>query len=148
MTALENLIHDQNCQIQKLTQEVQATTKPHQISADIQALFAKELDLAMSRQQLQQSKLFENCLNLKRTIDHDQNEEAMANMSQLVSKQLQHTVAHEIKHLVLPSVMNTFETLKHQLSADYAQKLKSTEHALKDSITKLVGSRVILYLTL
>jgi len=41
------------------------------------------------------------------------------------------------------ALISTLEPLKHQLHVEMTQKLTSTDHLLKENITKLVHSKVI-----
>lgn len=45
----------------------------------------------------------------------------------------------------LPGLQKTMDPLKQQIQADIAQKLTTTDSALKESINKMVRSKVSLY---
>ena len=44
---------------------------------------------------------------------------------------------------LVTALISTVEPLKHQLHIEMTQKLTSTDHLLKENITKLVHSKVI-----
>lgn len=143
LNSLENLIRDQHAHIKKLQQEVNKSN----IKDDLRGMFAKELDVALSRSQIQQAKLFENYVNIQKSVEQEHIENLIASTTQILTKQitekLQLIIGHDIKNIVLPSIMNTFESLKHQLFVEYTQKLTNTDHLLKDNISKLVTSKAV-----
>lgn len=145
MNSLENLVREQNVHIQKLQHEIKVLNK-NQSSISVQELFAKELEVAMTKNQMHMAKMFENYVNLQKNKDRDVQDAIVTGISQLLVKQLseklQNIIVHEIKHVVLPAVLAVFENLKHQLDIQYSQKLNSTDMLLKDNISKLVTSKV------
>lgn len=149
LSSLENLMLEQNSHIQKLQHEMKFMTQDFKsnFKDDLRGVFAKELDVALSRSQIQQAKLFENYVNIQKSVEQEHIENLIATTTQILTKQitdkLQIIVAHELKNIVLPSILNTFETLKHQLFVEYSQKLNSTDHLLKDNISKLVSSKAV-----
>ncbi|KAF5295034.1 hypothetical protein FQR65_LT10587 [Abscondita terminalis] len=149
LSTLEKVILEQNNQIQKLQHEVKLVAQDFKsnFKDDLRGLFAKELDVALSRSQIQQAKLFENYVNIQKGVEQEHIENLIASTTQILTKQitdkLQIIVTHELKNIVLPSILNTFETLKHQLFVEYSSKLNSTDHLLKDNISKLVTSKAV-----
>lgn len=142
LNSLENMVREQNIHIQKLQHEIANNTQ----DSSMQDIFAKQLEVAMTKYQLNMAKMFENYINLQKSKDREMQESLIASLSQLLSQQLpeklQNIIVQEIKHVVLPAVMSVFENLKHQLDIQYSQKLNSTDHLLRDNIAKLVSSKV------
>ncbi|XP_008200206.1 enhancer of mRNA-decapping protein 4 isoform X2 [Tribolium castaneum] len=143
LTSIENAISDQNVIIQKIHQELKSLNQTKQgLSED----FNKELDLTMSKQQLQIAKMLENLINMQKNNDRDQQDHVIASVSQIVVKsvsdKLQNIVAHEMKHVVVPTIRNLVETLKHQLDVQNSQKLNS-DMVLQDKISKIINSKAL-----
>ncbi|KAK5646369.1 hypothetical protein RI129_004833 [Pyrocoelia pectoralis] len=149
LSSLESLIREQHSQIQKLQQEVKFVTQDFKsnFKDDLRGMFAKELDVALSRSQIQQAKLFENYVNIQKSVEQEDIQSFISSSTQMLTKQvtekLQIIIGHDIKNIVLPPILNTFENLKHQLLVEYSQKLSSTDHLLKDNISKLVTSKAV-----
>ncbi|XP_025833664.1 enhancer of mRNA-decapping protein 4 isoform X2 [Agrilus planipennis] len=145
MKSLENLLQEQNEQIQRLSCEFRSFVKNYRNDSkdDIHTTFLKELDVALTRSQMQQSKMFENYF--KR--ESDQHEKLISNVTQSLSKEiidkLQNIVIHEINNVILPTAVNSFDNLKHQLSFEYSQKLGNMDHYLNENITKVITSKTV-----
>lgn len=148
LNSFENLIRDQNTHIQKLQLDMKYLKQDFKsdLLDDVRGIFSKELDVALSRSQIQQAKLFENYVNIQKSVEHEHQEKVVTTTSQILNKQvtekLQMIISHELKNVILPSILTTFEGLKHQLFVEYSQKLNATDHLLKDNISKLVTSKV------
>lgn len=140
LNSLENLVKEQNTHIQKLNHELK------QQNRNVQTVFVKELEVAMSKSQMQMAKLFENCISLQKSRERELQDSFLNGVSQIFNKQviekLHGVVIQEIKQVILPGVLAVFESLKHQLDIQYSQKLNTTDHLLKDNIAKLVNSKV------
>ncbi|RZC35823.1 enhancer of mRNA-decapping protein 4, partial [Asbolus verrucosus] len=145
LTSIENAISDQTLVIQKIHQELKSlnqTTREGCFKED----FSKELELAMSKQQLQIAKMLENLVNMQKNNERDQQDHVIASVSQIVVKsvsdKLQTVVAHEMKHVVVPTIRNLVEALKHQLDVQNNQKLNS-DMVLQDKISKMINSKAL-----
>lgn len=140
LTSIESAISDQNLVIQKIHQELKSLNQTH-LSED----FAKELDIAMSKQQLHIAKMLENLVNMQKNNERDAQDHVIASVSQIVVKslteKLQSIVAHEMKHVVVPTIRNLVEALKHQLDVQSSQKMNS-DMLLQDKISKMINSKV------
>lgn len=143
LNGLENLMKEQNTHIQKLSRELKAQNRSEQGGVH---QFIKEVELAMSKNQMQMAKLFENFVNVQKGREQELQENFVSAVAQILNKQftekLQNIVMQELKQVVLPPVLAIFENLKHQLDIQYSQKLNSTDHLLKDNISKLFTSKV------
>ncbi|XP_056638330.1 enhancer of mRNA-decapping protein 4 isoform X1 [Diorhabda sublineata] len=117
INALENLIREQNVLIQKLHDE--------RLDKDE---YIKEIELTMSKQQLQIAKMLETS-----------NQQSIKTLSE----KLQQIITHEIKNAVLPVVQNQMETYRHQIESQYTQKLNHTDILLRDNISKAFNSKTL-----
>ncbi|XP_063903240.1 enhancer of mRNA-decapping protein 4 [Zophobas morio] len=144
LTSIENTLNDQNIAIQKIHQELKSLNQTKE--GHLQEDFSKELDLAMSKQQLQIAKMLENLVNMQKNNERDQQDHVIASVSQIVVKsvsdKLQNVVAHEMKHVVVPTIRNLVEALKHQLDVQNSQKLNS-DIVLQDKISKMINSKAL-----
>jgi enhancer of mRNA-decapping protein 4 len=144
LTSIENAISDQNLVIQKIHQELKSLnqSKEECLKDD----FIKEFELAMSKQQLHIAKILENLLGMQKNSDRDHQDHVIASVSQIVVKsvsdKLQNVVAHEMKHVVVPTIRNLVEALKHQLDVQNNQKLNS-DMVLQDKISKMINSKAV-----
>lgn len=142
LTSLENAISQQNVLIQKLYQELKAIKKNDISKED----FTKELDLAMSKQQLHVAKMLDNLMNMQKNNERDQQEHIVANISQFVVKsltdKLQSFISQEIKLVVVPSVRNLIDASKHQVDKQGTQKFNNEILLFQDKISKLFNSKV------
>lgn len=148
ISALENLVREQNSQMQKLQHEIKTLNQDFKsdLKDEMRGIFTKELDVALSRSQIHQAKLFENYVNIQKSMEREHQDNLIASTSQILTnkvlEKLQLIITHEMKNVVLPSILTTFESLKHQLFMEYSQKLNTTDHMLKDNISKLLSSKV------
>ncbi|XP_054281595.1 enhancer of mRNA-decapping protein 4 [Macrosteles quadrilineatus] len=106
----------------------------------------REIEKIMTRNSQTQTLHLENVLASK---DNTQQHEALAaNISQSVisflSTQFLDSVNKEITKTVVPTVMNQMEALKHQVHIELTQKLSTTDHLLKENISKLVHSKSVM----
>ncbi|KAF5303415.1 hypothetical protein FQA39_LY19032 [Lamprigera yunnana] len=115
LSSLESIILEQNSQIQKLHHEVKSLTQDFK-------------NVALSRSQIQQAKLFENYVNIQKSVEQEHIENLIASTTQILTKQitdkLQIIVAHELKNIVLPSILNTFEKFKASIGCGIFTKIK------------------------
>lgn len=140
INALECLINGQTEQIRKLNEKSQTNMD------ELKSVFAKELEIAMEKNQTQSSKFLESFVKEQKRKEREQVDTVMSHISKVLTKEindnLQTIIAHEIKTHIVPSVFATFENLQHQLDMHYSQKLNTIDHLLKNNISKLVGSKV------
>ncbi|CAH1995790.1 unnamed protein product [Acanthoscelides obtectus] len=134
--ALETTIREQNLLIQKLDQD--------RIDKDE---FVKELDCAMSKQQLQIVKVLENLMNAENGKHRELQEQLATAVTQFLGKSLgekiQISVAHEMKHVILPAVHNMAESYRKQIDAQYSQKLANTDIMLRENVAKAFNSKAL-----
>lgn len=142
LTSLENTLSQQNLTIQKFYQELKAIKKNDNCKED----FTKELDLAMSKQQLHIAKMLDNLMNMQKNNERDQQDHIIANISQFVLKsmtdKLQNIVSQEMKLVVVPSVRNLIEASKQQLDIQGTQKFNNDILLFQEKISKLFNSKV------
>lgn len=142
INAFECLLNNQSEQIRKLHSEMQNQVKIE----DIQSVIANEIELALSKNQTQSTKLLESFVKEQKRREKEHYDNLIANITQSLSKEitdnLQATISQEIKDTVLPPVLSIFDKLHHQLDVHYSQKLNTIDHLLKSNISKLVGSKV------
>jgi enhancer of mRNA-decapping protein 4 len=63
-------------------------------------------------------------------------------LERTISAKLEKTVRDEIRNVVVPSIAGIVEPIKVQLHNELAQKLTATDALMKDSIGKMVRSKV------
>lgn len=94
--------------------------------------------------------IFEEHLAMRDSKERDRQEKLMSAVSQavgnLVTAKLEEIVSTEIKKNILPAVLSDMEQLKHKMHVEMTQKLSATDHLLKDNISKLVNSKVSVFL--
>lgn len=145
LNTLENLVREQNNQIQKLQQDLKGTS-------NVREVFTKELDVAMTANRVQLAKMFDNYMNVQQNRDRELRESIENAVPGVVVKQLieklQSVLVAEIKHSVTPSILASFDGLKHQLELQYSQKLNSVENIVKDNISKFINNKVVVVVLL
>lgn len=148
LASMETLILNQNTQMQNLQREIKTLSKDFKsdLKDELRGVCTKELELALSRNQIQQAKLFENYVNIQKSMEREHHENLMAAHLQMFNKQIldkvQVIVTHELKNFIVPTVLNIFDGLKHQIYMDYTQKIGSLDHVVKENVTKIVNSKV------
>ncbi|XP_069698744.1 enhancer of mRNA-decapping protein 4 isoform X2 [Periplaneta americana] len=102
----------------------------------------------LDKHQQQLMALLEELLLQREDKERKRQEALMSAISQavgnLVSAKLEDIVTSEIKNSIIPALVSTMEPLKHQLHIEMTQKLTSTDHLLKENITKLVHSKSVM----
>nr|CAH7751196.1 unnamed protein product [Callosobruchus chinensis] len=136
LNTLETAIRDQNILMQKLHQD--------RIDKDE---FAKELDCAMSKQHLQIAKVLENLISVEKNKHRELQEQLASAVTQFLGKSLgekiQMSVAHEMKHVILPEVHYMAESYRKQIDAQYSQKLANTDIMLRENVSKAFNSKAL-----
>lgn len=135
ITALENLVREQNLLLQKLHQERMDKTT-----------FVEEMDLALSKQQLQIAKLLENFIAMQKNLERDLQDKLVNNVTQLLTKSLaekmQQIVSQEMKHVIVPAIHNLIDSYRVQVEGKHSQTLASMDGMLKDNVAKAFNSKV------
>ncbi|XP_072391528.1 enhancer of mRNA-decapping protein 4 isoform X1 [Diabrotica undecimpunctata] len=129
INALENIVQEQNGLIEKIHGE------------------KKELDLALSNQQLQIMKMLETLVNMQKTSERDLQENILTGVSQIFTKSLadkvQQILTNEVKMIILPAIQSQVESYRHQLESQYAQKISHTDMMLRDNIAKAFNNKAL-----
>lgn len=149
IVALMSTVRDQSNQLQTLQNEIKGLKLSQdkcKVPEDLENVIEKQLDLALARSHAQQSKLFEHWVNARTIKDREYQESTAANLSHMISKQvhekLQVTVNTEMKQSVIPLIAGTFDNLKHVLIDDFQAKLNNLDMLIKESLNKLLSSKV------
>nr|XP_023013294.1 enhancer of mRNA-decapping protein 4 [Leptinotarsa decemlineata] len=136
LTALENIIQEQNTLLQKL----------HEERLDKNELL-KEFDCGRSKQQLQIAKMLENLINLQKVRDREMQEHIVSAVGQLFTKSLsekmQQIVSQEMHHVVLPAIHNMIESYRLQVDSTYLEKVANTDKMLKENVWKSFNSKAL-----
>lgn len=139
LNTLETLVREQNTQIQKLQHDLKNPTTFREV-------LTKELDAAMSANRMHMVKMFDNYMNVQTNRERDYRESFMDGLSGAVRKQiteqLKETIDSDVKRFVMPRVMSIMENVIQQLQVQTSKKLDSMDVVLKDTIKKLVTSKV------
>ncbi|KAJ8920900.1 hypothetical protein NQ315_015693 [Exocentrus adspersus] len=135
ISSLESIIREQNILIQKMYQD----------RFDKDDLF-KEMDCSLAKHNLQLLKMLENVLNKEKAKDRDVQGQIVASVSQFItnslSENVQQVVTQEMKHIT-PAIHSMIESYRHQVDAQYSQKMAVTEMMLKDNISKAFNSKAL-----
>nr|XP_022909578.1 enhancer of mRNA-decapping protein 4 [Onthophagus taurus]XP_022909579.1 enhancer of mRNA-decapping protein 4 [Onthophagus taurus] len=146
ITSLESLLSEQNTLIQRLQHDLK-TQKNSNNEYDLRALISGELDIALTKSHNQTAKLFENYLKEQKRMEWEQMDGIVTNIiksvCQKINDNLQQIISHEIKEIVLPSIMATFDKLALKLDMHYSQKVNTIDQLLKSNIAKLVNSKQV-----
>ena len=62
-------------------------------------------------------------------------------MSSTVASKMERAVKEEVKKTLVPAVKTSMEPLKNIVQTELSQKLTTTDHALRESVSKMVRSR-------
>lgn len=154
MVTLVELVREQSTQLDKLQNEIN-TLKINQrectVAEDLEVIISKQLDIALSRNQAQQMKVFDSWASSRLNKEMEHQETVALNLTHIVNKQihdkLQSALNIEMKQTLLPVVVGTFENLKHVLKDDFSQKISITEQSLRENMNKFVSSKVPLIQT-
>ncbi|XP_050510521.1 enhancer of mRNA-decapping protein 4 isoform X2 [Diabrotica virgifera virgifera] len=129
INALENIVREQNVLIEKIHGD------------------KKEVDLALSNQQLQIMKMLETLVTMQKTTERDLQENILTGVSQIFTKSLadkvQQILASEVKMVILPAIQSQVESYRHQLESQYAQKISHTDMMLRDNIAKAFNNKAL-----
>lgn len=154
IVALMSTVREQNSQLNTLQQEIKnlkMTQDKLQIPENLENVIEKQLELALARSNAQQAKIFEHWANARAAKDREFQESVVQNISHImdqeVCEKLQSTINSEMKTAVLPVIGATFENLKHVLQEDFHQRLSNLDQMIKDSLTKLLISKVSVEIT-
>lgn len=146
ISSLENTIREQNILMQKLQSDIKELTQICSRTNSNKEEFVRELDCAMSKQQLQIAKVLENLINIQKNNERELHEQIVSSIGQLLSKTLSDNIkmiiSYEMKHVVIPSIRSLVDSYKHQTDAQYLQKLNNAELTLRESIAKALNSKV------
>lgn len=111
--------------------------------------YMKELDIAMSKQQLQIAKMLESLVTMQKNNERDLQEHILSTVTQVLSKslseKLQTIMTHEVKHVILPSIHNQIDSYRHNMESQYVQKLTNIDNTLRDNIAKAFNNKVCIY---
>ncbi|KAK9872249.1 hypothetical protein WA026_017050 [Henosepilachna vigintioctopunctata] len=138
LTSLETALREQTVLIENLKQEIlSGKTKQNSINIEIRDDLSKELDVAMSKHQLQMAKFLENLSTMHKMKEREIHDSFVGNMSQIIHKtvaeKIQVIVSHELKAL-LPSIVS-------MIDMQFGQKVTQADLCLKDGIAKMVSSK-------
>lgn len=146
LTSLETALREQTVMLESLKLDMKSG-RLKQINCESKEEITKELEIALSKHQLQLAKFLENMFNMQKQKERELYENLISSMSQLINKSLSdkihNVVTYEIKHTVLPAVLSLMEDLKQQLELQYNQKTTLSDKYLKDNISKLVASSTL-----
>lgn len=142
------IMQQQQLEIKKLHEEVRATQQAGfrdrnspSLSPRMEAVIMSHLDKLLVKHQQQHMSLLEELLLQRQEALMSAISQAVGN---LVTAKLEDIVTAEIKNNIVPALISTMEPLKHQLHIEMTQKLTSTDHLLKENITKLVHSKSVM----
>lgn len=155
VTALDNkigsiveILQQQQLEMKKLHEEVRTTQQAGfrdrnspSLSPRVEAVIMPHLDKLLVKHQQQHMALLEELLLQRQEALMSAVSQAVGN---LVTAKLEDIVTAEIKNSIIPALISTVEPLKHQLHIEMTQKLTSTDHLLKENITKLVHSKSVM----
>ncbi|XP_021913253.1 enhancer of mRNA-decapping protein 4 isoform X2 [Zootermopsis nevadensis] len=155
INSIVEIMQQHQLEIKKLLEEVstirQAVSRDHaspSLSPRMEAIIMSQLDKALVKHQQQHMALLEELLLQREDKERKRQEALMCAISQavgnLVTAKLEDIVTAEIKNSIIPALVSTMEPLKHQLHIEMTQKLTSTDHLLKENITKLVHSKSVM----
>lgn len=143
-TSISSMIHIMNSLMQ--ASEEQASEIKHLREEIHHQNLLCEIDKIISRSAQQQLMLLEKVLSSKE--NKHQQESLAAAVSQSVinflSTKFADSVNNEVSKTVGPIVMSQMDSLKHQIHVELSQKLSTTDHLLKENITKLVHSKSVM----
>lgn len=109
--------------------------------------YMKELDIAMSKQQLQIAKMLESLVSMQKNNERDLQEHILSTVTQVLSKslseKLQTIMTHEVKHVILPSIHNQIDSYRHNMESQYVQKLTNIDNTLRDNIAKAFNNKAL-----
>lgn len=149
LVSLMSTVREQNSTLQDFRMEIKALKASQDKSKppdELAKSLEKHIDASLSRSAAQQAKIIEHFVSSKTVKDREFQENLATNLSHLVLKQvqekLQTTVNHEMKQSVLPLVVGTFDNLKHVLIDDFHNKLGNVDVIIKESLHKLLSSKV------
>ncbi|XP_066256745.1 enhancer of mRNA-decapping protein 4 homolog [Euwallacea similis] len=152
MNGLENLVREQSVMLGRLHEDLKILAVQHQVTKNVELTndinseqLAKELEAAMSKQQLQFAKMLENLVQLQKAKDRELQENLANVMSQIlakaVSEKVPQIVQHEIKHTVLPSLHQTMESYRLQIENQFSHKFTNMDSMVKEQLSKVLGSK-------
>ena len=131
-----------------IRQSVPAEPSSPSVMSRIESHILSQLDKVLIKQHQQYMSLLQDMLLQREDSERKRQEVLMSAISQtvgnLVSTKLNDIVTSEIKSNVIPTVVASLEPMKHQLHIEMTQKLTSTDHLLKENISKLVHSKSVM----
>lgn len=149
LVSLMSTVREQNSTLQEFRNELKTIKSLQEKSKppdDLTNALEKQIEHSLARGNAQQNKILEHWVNARNMKDREFQESLAANLSHLIMKnvqeKLQTTVNNEMKQSVLPLVVGTFDNLKHVLIDDFHSKLNSIDVMIKDSLHKLLSSKV------
>lgn len=149
VVALMSTVREQNTQLIAVQNELKSLKQFQEkckVPEDLENIIEKQLELALARSNAQHSKMFEHWANARNIKDREHQEAMASNLSHTVTKQvqekLQSTVNVEMKQNILPLIAGTFDNLKHVLIDDFHSRLNNLDVLIKESLNKLLCSKV------
>lgn len=144
ISSLENTIREQSIQLQKLSSEMREREK------ESREWHLKELELLVSKQNLQLAKVAENVASVAASRKSDagaQQEHRLAlAVSEVVERRvgdrMRETVAAEVTTRIAPQLLQMMDQYRKQIDVLFAQRMASADVALKDSISKAINNTV------
>ncbi|KAL3282525.1 hypothetical protein HHI36_005706 [Cryptolaemus montrouzieri] len=148
LTSLETALREQTVLIESLKQEILSNkVKQNSVNIEIREEISKEFEVAVSQHQLQMAKFLENLFNMHKMKERETLDTLLGSISQVINKavaeNIQTIVAQEMKHAIVPTVMNLMESLKRQLELQFNQKTSQADLFLKDNIAKTVANKAL-----
>ncbi|KAL0273960.1 UNVERIFIED_CONTAM: hypothetical protein PYX00_006513 [Menopon gallinae] len=139
LSAILASVQQQEAEIKELRQEM-SLLRSRQSETVIASLFKSALE--------KHNLILEEQLSMRDGKERDRQESFLSALTQsvgnLVTTKLDEIVSTEMKKNILPAVINDFNQLKHQLHVEMSQKLSTTDHLLKENISKLVNSKSVM----
>ncbi|XP_044750702.1 enhancer of mRNA-decapping protein 4 [Coccinella septempunctata] len=148
LAGLETALREQTKLIESLKKEMLSNKlMQNSVNVEIRDEVAKELEVAMSKHQLQMAKFLESFFSMNKFQDREMYDTLLASISEVIIEVFVEKTpvvfSHEMKHTIVPTVMKMMENLKHQLDNQFSQKANQTDLFLKDSITGIVENHTL-----
>ncbi|XP_045470559.1 enhancer of mRNA-decapping protein 4 [Harmonia axyridis] len=148
LASLETALREQTMLMESLKKEMFSNKMlQNNVKMEIRDEVSKELEVAMSKHQLQMAKFLENFFSMHKFQEQDLKESLLNSISEMILDAFVERTpvifGHEMKVTILPTVMKMMENLRHQLDNQFSQRVNQTEMFLKESVTGIVANETL-----